>query len=691
MKNTSPKKIESALKIGGVFKSMKTGIMTGTQRKASKQEVLDYLVKNNKISSRLEDNLSDARSSIDAINQSEENIAEIAERQKKYNERSKSVPVPSFVKRTFGVFENVLKKPMQALQKLLLGVLIVNLPKIVQSLKRFLFKANTLYKMMLTSFNLVKDLITNSLDVFKAILVNNLSFDFFDNSNRLRSSIKQLESDFTGDLDRLDDLRKDWQLEGKELDNLIADLDGSGSQGNPQVQPQETITGRPRSGNTNASGGSIFDIIASGEGDYNSVNRGNAGDTPGGARSIFGRDLTDMTVGEVVAAQQRDEVFAVGRYQIIPTTMQDFIRNSDVKLTDKFDEITQEKFKQYVIDVKRPEVGRYLRGESDDRTAAAQGLAREFASVGAARPESIPGFAPAQRGDTLYGGQGNNRASIDPAEIEAALDRDRAATMSGSNRQQPVPANNNSGTIASAGNTTNTDALRKGDYVSGFQVTSAYGPRWGSTHKGVDVATPVGTYVAFTAPCEVIATGSYGNYGYLVDVWVPSLGVQYRLAHLSEILVRGGQQIPAGVPVGRTGGAKGHPGSGRSTGPHLHFEVDTKKGSTNYGGSNSPADLAKYAQFLILSSSPPSARMTGKLSLSKMNNISGDSLMNSPLYYDHEAAEANNNIIVVNRPSIIAKNTVVTQTQTRTQQVPVPVVMGGSSSQAFNDLMMASR
>ena len=172
-----------------------------------------------------------------------------------------------------------------------------------------------------------------------------------------------------------------------------------------------------------------FDVIGSGEGDYNSVNRGNAGDTPGGAKSIFGKNITDMTVDEVYAAQRAGKVFAVGKYQIIDITMPGFVeylkRQNVNTSTTKFNAATQEKFKLYVINEKRPEIGRYLRGESDDLIGAAQGAAREFASVGVSRPEQVPGFAPADVGDTLYGGRGNNAAIISPQEIQDALRRDR--------------------------------------------------------------------------------------------------------------------------------------------------------------------------------------------------------------------------------------------------------------------------
>ena len=104
--------------------------------------------------------------------------------------------------------------------------------------------------------------------------------------------------------------------------------------------------------------------------------------------------------------------------------------------TAKFTEKIQDYFKPYVVNYKRPIVGKYLRGESNNRAEAAQALAREFASIGASYPETIPGYQPADRGDTLYGGRGNNRASISPAKIEAALD---AAKITPKPKITPVP------------------------------------------------------------------------------------------------------------------------------------------------------------------------------------------------------------------------------------------------------------
>ena len=72
-----------------------------------------------------------------------------------------------------------------------------------------------------------------------------------------------------------------------------------------------------------------------------------------------------MTVGEVMELQAQEKLFAVGKYQIIPKTMRGFVRTMNISLDDKFDASTQEKFKKYVTDFKRPIVGRYLRGETE--------------------------------------------------------------------------------------------------------------------------------------------------------------------------------------------------------------------------------------------------------------------------------------------------------------------------------------
>ena len=156
--------------------------------------------------------------------------------------------------------------------------------------------------------------------------------------------------------------------------------------------------------------------------------------------------------------------------------------------------------------------------------------------------------------------------------------------------------------VTPVGPTTTSQNLKVGDMVSGFPLSSPYGPRQmkhSDFHAGIDIGTPVGTYVGFTEDAEILYCGLYRGYGYLIDAWLPNARIQLRLAHLSEILVNKGDKIPAKTSVGRTGGAEGHPGSGTSTGPHLHLEADSVRGragnrGNGYGGEFDPSPYVKY-------------------------------------------------------------------------------------------------
>ena len=154
-----------------------------------------------------------------------------------------------------------------------------------------------------------------------------------------------------------------------------------------------------------------------------------------------------------------------------------------------------------------------------------------------------------------------------------------------------------------------------GGKISGYPITSNYGYRThpvtgeaGKLHGGIDIGTPTGTSISLAEDGEIVAAGEYGGYGYMIDAWLPSSGVQIRLAHLSEIIKRSGT-FNANEILGKTGGAAGSTGSGSSTGPHLHFEADTIKGSGRYGGSGNPSD---YAKLLLLGSSQPNKKSSGK-------------------------------------------------------------------------------
>ena len=97
--------------------------------------------------------------------------------------------------------------------------------------------------------------------------------------------------------------------------------------------------------------------------------------------------------------------------------------------------------------------------------------------------------------------------------------------------------------------------------------TSGYGWRWGRMHKGIDIANNVGTPIVAAARGRVTFAGWHeGGYGYLVEVTHDD-GSLTRYGHNSNLLVREGQLVDQGQTISLMGS------TGRSTGPHLHFEI----------------------------------------------------------------------------------------------------------------------
>ena len=194
-------------------------------------------------------------------------------------------------------------------------------------------------------------------------------------------------------------------------------------------------------GNGNGSGGGggdakvgndLFSTISGGEGGINSYNTGVAGSQAGYTPP---KPISQMTVGQIMDDQAKGSLFAVGKYQIIPGTMKSFVSGAGISRDDVFNEETQDKFKQYVIDQKRPDVGKFLTGAEGATLETAQlELAAEFASVGVPFDMKAGSYAPGipardiVRGESLYvdyGGAGNF-ASIGPDVIAEALEKEKA-------------------------------------------------------------------------------------------------------------------------------------------------------------------------------------------------------------------------------------------------------------------------
>ncbi len=102
--------------------------------------------------------------------------------------------------------------------------------------------------------------------------------------------------------------------------------------------------------------------------------------------------------------------------------------------------------------------------------------------------------------------------------------------------------------------------------VSGYRISSGFGKRWGRMHNGLDLACPTGTYIRASDGGTVIFSGYSGSYGNVVKISHGG-GFVTIYAHCSKLLVSKGAKVYQGQHIANVGS------TGRSTGPHCHFEI----------------------------------------------------------------------------------------------------------------------
>ena len=107
-----------------------------------------------------------------------------------------------------------------------------------------------------------------------------------------------------------------------------------------------------------------------------------------------------------------------------------------------------------------------------------------------------------------------------------------------------------------------------------FRYSSNFGPRNGKMHKGVDMAGPTGTPLYATADGVVIFAGWQSGYGKVVKIQ-HEFGFVTVYAHQNKIRVTKGQRVSRGERIGDMGN------TGRSSGPHLHYEIKTSGTAVN--------------------------------------------------------------------------------------------------------------
>lgn len=202
-------------------------------------------------------------------------------------------------------------------------------------------------------------------------------------------------------------------------------------------------------------------------------------------------------------------------------------------------------------------------------TAAAAALV--FTTTGATVVSSVPPEAPTDRIDLALA-----RSQVDEGQddIEALAERrsettDQTSLLQGRRQEAERVAREKVREALRKEREAEAAEERRKQWTfpaEAGRFTSGYGMRWGRMHNGIDFAGPIGTPIFAVSSGTVIKTvpaGSCGRQVY-VEHWNDEVT---RYCHMDSFAVSEGEPVAAGQQIGRMGN------TGRSTGPHLHFEV----------------------------------------------------------------------------------------------------------------------
>jgi len=208
-------------------------------------------------------------------------------------------------------------------------------------------------------------------------------------------------------------------------------------------EPKGTPTIAPVAGGAKG----ILAFIAKGEGGYNSMNQGTKGNrivgSTGDSSSKIGKKLTDLTIEDIIKRQDylmnksnpqegNYGLFAVGRYQFIPSTFKSIVRDTGIDPKTKFTPDVQDKLGMALLRRDAPAAADYIDGKSTDRVRALTSLAKVWASI------------PLPNGNSAYGS--GNRAGHTPQEVYAALDaaRSKGGGLPSSSIRKQIPQRSSS-------------------------------------------------------------------------------------------------------------------------------------------------------------------------------------------------------------------------------------------------------
>ena len=657
----------SAYRIGSIIKFKGVDFLGSVDSIAKK--TAEKMEKNSDIAKDISTNLKSIGKTQKKIDKSKDVQAEILERQEKFLKNTNSKPKQE---KAFGnVFKAMIQKPVEALQKLLLGLLIALAPKIIKGVTKFINQVKLIGFQFKAFMSIGYNIIANSIAVVKAVIQNNASFDFTDRSNRLRSALDQWERDFNNDFDDLNALSSAWQLGPKELDDAIKALE-SGEDPRSAVQPQTPAFGSQSGGATVNGTAEEYRIAAA------------IATEAGRGRSAT--DVLQVAANRVADSRYPDnftDVFAQpGQFQGVFDRGLDNYRNiNSAEDAAAFSGRSVEQINGYIGDMRNSD----LRANSAEMVGGAlefRAAPQYYQDRPGERPfgTGLDGRIP---GSSWRGGRGDNQILRDPSQDP--MRAGGAAPINYAQGGSTTPSNNATPFTGSVANTQVVDELNVAKNTSslggltpgqGFGVSRDGGAR---IHQGLDIGTygARGFKVALRAEGFVArVSNDPSGYGLFVIIEVPSMGKSFMFAHLANTTVRQGDNYSGGA-IGEIGDTGNSPGS-----IHLHFEV-------YQGGANGKAiDPAPYLGLLSIGRGiRRDSKVAAKLNINDIALSSSDKL--SIPYFDYDEAEGlqnqNTQVVMVTQPIVAKQTTVVNRTKKSGGTLVTAGGGGGrNSAQDFN-------
>lgn len=292
---------------------------------------------------------------------------------------------------------------------------------------------------------------------------------------------------------------------------------------NPSTQPNSPVTGVHKEALNIIAKYESITSDPSGSG-YNAMNQGGEGMYniygSGSSDILLGKKLTDMTVAEIMERQRKNKSYS-GRNKV------------GIFAAGRY---------QFIPDTLKSIVDAGIIKVTDKFDAATQDKAALYLIK--------------KNGIRDWAWDAESLARFSPQEQRIV---ERARTT-------PIPTT--SQTQSTTPRVTNLNAPRVtiGD-------RAGYIPSRGRNHNGRDLPMPSGTPVSVITDAEITDVGDEpSGYGYFV-AYLDSNGIEHFYAHLKELpKVKIGQRLTSGTIIGYVGS------TGRSTGPHLHWEISSKLG-----------------------------------------------------------------------------------------------------------------